>query len=132
LRDVPERSRRNQRDRDRQPGVERWDQHLLLDSRGGICERPAVQRIRWSCKSPLCCEADPVSFTVRGRGSKSKRQDWRQWVSNAAYMLPALALRETTPRRRYPDLNLGEPPVIANLLILISAQKKVSLQSASN
>jgi hypothetical protein len=67
LRDVPERSRRNQRDRDRQPGVERWDQHLLLDPRGGICERPAVQRTRRSCKSPLCREADPVSFTVRGR-----------------------------------------------------------------
>ena len=64
LRDVPERSRRNQRDCDRQPGVERRDKHLLFDPRGGVCEWPEVQCIRRSRKSPLCGETDPVSSTV--------------------------------------------------------------------
>ena len=69
--DVPERSRRNQRDCDRQPGVERRDKHLLFDPRGGVCEWPEVQCNRRSRKSPLCRETDPVSSTVRRSAFRS-------------------------------------------------------------
>ena len=41
---APERSGRNQRDRDRQPINERRDEHLLLHPGGGVGERPEVQR----------------------------------------------------------------------------------------
>jgi hypothetical protein len=66
LRHNPERSRRNQRDRDRQPIVERRDEPLLLDHRARVCERADVQCIGRNCQSLLCREADPVSFAVRG------------------------------------------------------------------
>jgi hypothetical protein len=66
LRDRPERSRSEQRYRNRQPIVERRDEHLLLDPRPGVGKQPEVQCVRRSWKSLLCGEADSVSFTVRG------------------------------------------------------------------
>lgn len=66
LRDRPERSRSDQRYRNRQPIVERRDEHLLLDPRPGVGKQPEVQCVRRSWKSLLRGEADSVSFTVRG------------------------------------------------------------------
>jgi len=62
----PEGSRRNQRDRGRQPSVERRDEHLLLDLGARVGEQPEVQCVRRSGESLLRGEGDPVGVELRG------------------------------------------------------------------
>ena len=64
LRNVPNRSRRNQRDRNRQPGLQWRDEHLLLDPGSGIGEWPEVQRVRGNSKSLLCGQAYTGRSTI--------------------------------------------------------------------
>ena len=63
--DGPERSRRDQRDRDRQPIVERRYEHLLHDFGARVGQPPEVQCLRRNCESLLCGEVDPVGVELR-------------------------------------------------------------------
>ena len=67
LRELTERSWRNQRDCDRQSSLERWNKYLFLDDSAGVCEQPEVQRIWGNCKSVLRREVDPISVAVTAR-----------------------------------------------------------------